>query len=64
METGIFLSVKDLMILNGTSNYSSVARQHKIIRESMKTGKRKLTIKEYCNYEGLEFEYIWGVLRK
>jgi len=64
MGRGIFLTVKDLMILTGSLNYSSSANIHKGIRSAIAHQKRKLTIKEYCEYEKIDFEYIWNCLRR
>ncbi|HXD91698.1 MAG TPA: hypothetical protein VNX01_00720, partial [Bacteroidia bacterium] len=61
---GFFLTPKDLMFLYGSDSYNSCANQHKNIRECIEKGKRKLTIKEYCEYEKIDFKYIWEVLRK
>ena len=63
MEGGIFLTVKDLMKLTGSSNYNSCANLHRAIRDSIADGKRKLTIKEYCDHEKIDFAYVWQVLR-
>lgn len=63
MNGGFFLTPKDIMILTGNNNYNSCANQHRIIRESIEDGKRKLTIKEYCEYEKIDFDYIWKILR-
>ena len=58
-----FMSIKDLMILTGSSNYTSVANTHKAIRDALGKGKKKLLIKEYCEYECIDFDYVWKVLR-
>jgi hypothetical protein len=63
MNSGIFLTVKDLMQLNGGNNYFSCAKQHRALRDTIATGKRKLTVKEYCDYEKIDFNYVWSVLR-
>lgn len=64
MGKGYFLTVKDLMTLTGGINETSAQRSHKLIRECIKGKKRKLTIKEYCDYEGLDYKEIWAVLRQ
>lgn len=64
METGIFLTPKDLMKLNGNNNYNSCANLHRAIRLAIEKGKRKLTVKEYCEYEKIDFDYIWKILRE
>ena len=58
-----FLSVKDLMRLMGTHNYGSAAKRHKKIRESILPGKRSLTLREYCAFEGCDPAEIWAILR-
>jgi hypothetical protein len=60
---GIFLTVKDLMHLTGNKNYSASRNYHQQIRDSIGQNKRKLTIYEYCNYEGVGFAEIWTILR-
>lgn len=64
MNGGIFLSAKELMILTGSQNYSSCANTHRAIRDAIADGKRKLTIKEYCDFYKIDFEYVWCYLRK
>jgi hypothetical protein len=63
MEGGIFLTPKDLMKLHSNNNYASCANQHRIIRACIAEGKKKLTVKEYCEYEVIDFDYIWKILR-
>ena len=41
INSGIFLSVKDLMRLTGGRSYSSGAHQHKVIRDSLSSKKKK-----------------------
>jgi len=74
MNAGLFLSVKDLMVLAGIQNYDAARKEHAYIRLSLckdakqpivnkRIAKRKLTISEYCKYMGLEFIEIWRFLR-
>lgn len=63
MEGGIFLTIKDLQILTGCNNYRSACRQHIALRDSLGKKGKHITIKEYCDYEKLDFEYIWNFLR-
>ncbi len=63
MEGGIYLTIKDLMQLTGSDSYKSTAKSHKAIRDSLAADKRKLTIKEYCDYEGLNFSEISSYIR-
>ncbi len=64
MEQGIFLTVKDLMKLTGSNNYNSTGNYIRTIRCSIAPNKKKLTIKEYCDYEIIDFEYVWKYLRE
>lgn len=59
----IFFTVKDLMIIVGYNYYNSAQRQHKAIRKKLGKENCHITIKEYCEYEKLDFDYIWGFLR-
>jgi hypothetical protein len=63
MNSGIYLTVQDLMKLTGSYSYFGAAKSHRGIRDSIAEGKRKLTIREYCTYEGVSFEEVWDFLR-
>ena len=60
---GIFLTVKDLMLLTGSNSYQSCSRLHRTIRDAIASDKKKITIREYCNYEKIDFNEIWKFLR-
>lgn len=57
-----FLSVKQLMVLMGTNCYNSAWKRHKAIREAIKSGKKALTLEEYCQFEGYEIVEITALL--
>lgn len=73
MNSGLFLTVKDLMVLSGAGNYDAARKEHAYIRLALcknskaminkRIAKRKLTIAEYCKYMGLDFGEIWRFLR-
>jgi len=63
MEGGILLTVKDLQRLLGMDNYSSAARHLRAVRDSLNKKGEKITIKEYCQCEDLDFDYVWEFLR-
>ncbi|CAN5729940.1 hypothetical protein BH11BAC7_BH11BAC7_21410 [soil metagenome] len=73
MNGGIFLTVKDLMLIRGIDNYRSACREHCDLRAMIAKRvkklnrkrylKRHLTIKEYCNAEDLSFDEVWLYLR-
>jgi len=61
-----FLTTQDLMRLEGFFNYKSANRRHVQIRDALSqqgSRKRRLTIKEYCDYEQLPSREIWLLLR-
>ncbi len=62
MNSGIFLTVKDLMILCGSNSYNSCWRRHKAIRALYGSKKKKLTIKEYCDSEDLNLQEVLHAL--
>jgi len=63
MEGGILFTIKDLQRLLGIDNYKSAAKQHQTIRDSLGKKGKKITIKEYCECEDLDFAYVWEYLR-
>jgi len=63
MEGGIFLTIKDLMNLLGCKQYNNAQREHLAIRDSLGKKEKKLTVKEYCDYEQIDFNYVWEFLR-
>jgi hypothetical protein len=63
MEGGILFTIKDLQKLLGVDNYKSAARQHQAARDSIGKKGNKMTIKEYCDCEDLDFKYVWEYLR-
>ncbi len=75
MNAGLFLTVKDLMQLNGGINYDAARKEHAYIRlalckghkvgkkKGVRIAKRKMTIAEYCSYMELKFSEIWKFLR-
>jgi predicted chitinase len=63
VEGGIYITVKDLMKITGSNNYNSCGNLHRTIRDSIAKNKKKLTVKEYCDYEKVDFEYVWNFLR-
>ncbi len=62
MEGGIFLTVKDMQRLLGTDNRGTASRAHLALRDALKKTKY-VSIKEYCDYEKLDFTYVWEFLR-
>lgn len=63
MDGGIFLTTKDVMILLGCEHYNTAYRLRQSVLDAIGKKSKYLTIKEYCKYEELDFDYVWGVLR-
>jgi hypothetical protein len=64
MSINIFFTIKDLMFLLGCDSYNSAQRQHKSVRKKLgKKKTHKLTIREYCDFEELDFDYVLAYLR-
>jgi hypothetical protein len=67
MTGGIFITIKHLMALRGTSNYNTAQREHQSIRDALAKGnqrKLKLTIKEYCEYVVINQDEVIQTLRE
>ncbi len=62
MEGGIFLKVKDIQVLFGCT-YRTASTELCTIRDALGKKTKHITIKEYCKYEDLDFDYIWETLR-
>lgn len=64
MNGGIFITVQDVQKLLGCESYKTAHSYHLAVRDAINKKHSKLiTIKEFCEYEELDFEYIWSVLR-
>jgi len=63
MEGGFIFTIKDLQKLYGIDNYKSAARQHMAVRDSLNKKGTKITIKEFCACEDLDFTDVWEFLR-
>lgn len=59
----LLLTVKDLMKVMGYTNYDASCRKHKAIRDSIKLGKKHLTVKEFCEAMDLPLEAVIESLR-
>jgi hypothetical protein len=46
-----------------TETNSTAYARFRAICEAIQPGKRNLTIKEFCRFEGHDFEEMWEVLR-
>jgi hypothetical protein len=62
-EEGVFLTVKDLQKLRGCRSYKTANVEHIAIRKALGKDTKHLTIKEYCDYQKIDFDFIWEFLR-
>lgn len=61
-DNGAFLSVKEMQKITGSKSYEATRQHHVTIRDSIAAKKRKLTLKEYCDFEGLDYIEILDFL--
>lgn len=73
-----YLSAEDLAVLMGTGSLNAAYKQHRSIREALKTcrnisecqnncicpEKKNLTILEYCRFVDDDYEHIYWLLRQ
>ena len=65
MVGGIFITVNDVQLLLGCERYNTAWIYYKSVRDAInKKHSKKITIKEFCDYEELDFNYIWHLLRE
>lgn len=53
---GMLLSVRDIELITGITNGRSAQREHLTIRDALGKTSKRLSIKEYCDYWGLNYE--------
>lgn len=59
MPAGIYVTTKDLMILHGYQRQKSASHLLGVIRDCLGKKKyQKITIREYCSYQGVSEEEI------
>lgn len=65
MAIGIFLSVKDVMVLKGYDNYYSAYRYlANFARDLKKPSVKSVTIEEFCDYHKIKPETVLKALYK
>lgn len=64
LAPGYYMTTKDLLALTGNNNKGHAAQQLLAIRDAIGgPRKQRLSIKEYCSFEGLDFDEVWQFLR-
>ena len=61
LKGGIFITPKDIQILNNCS-LRNAQREHLIIRAELNVSLHKLTVEEYCAYWKLNYEIVISYL--
>jgi hypothetical protein len=57
LKGGIFIHAKDIQLLNNCSLKQAKA-EHLTIRDILQAKPRKLTVKAYCEYLGLDYQTV------
>ncbi len=60
---GIILSIKDVQILLGFKHYNTAQKHLKAVMDTLGKKSKYISIKEYCEHEELDFNYVWEFLR-
>lgn len=71
-DQGIFITVKELMLLHDSNSYEAMRRQHKAVRDALTSKTKKdvgkvkpyLTVREYCEYMDLNLEEVCAALNR
>lgn len=60
---GIYADVKDVQIIRGYAFYQTAWEHYQTIKESLgKKPKQKLTVKEFCEYEGITVQDFYKII--
>ena len=64
MVGGIFITATDVQVLLGCDRYATAWEYYNSVKNAIgKKHSKKMTMKEFCDYEDLDFDYIWKLLR-
>lgn len=64
MISGIFITANDVQKLLGCERYATAHKYLTAVRDALgKKNAKYITIKEFCDYEELDFEYVWKIIR-
>jgi hypothetical protein len=63
MLTGIFITTQDVQKLLGCESYKTANTLLNAVRDALNKKSKYLSIKEFCKYEDLDFDYVWNILR-
>ncbi|WP_276977823.1 hypothetical protein [Flavobacterium filum] len=63
MIGGIFINANDVQKLLGCERYATAHKYLTGVKDSLGKNSKYITIKEFCKYEELDFEYVWKLLR-
>jgi hypothetical protein len=63
MNGGIFITAKDVQKLMGCERYATAFNYLRVVKDALGKKSKYLTIKEFCDFDELDFEYVWKILR-
>ena len=63
LKGGIFITPKEISLLNGC-HIRTAYDHHKDARDSLNIKGKKLTVKQYCEYEGIDLDEAIEMLNK
>ena len=58
IKGSIFITVKEIQILNGSPSYEVARREHQKVRKALNKKGKYLTIKEYCDYFEVSYDTV------
>lgn len=58
IKGSIFITVKEIQILNGSPSYEVARREHQKVRKLLNKKRKYLTVKEYCEYFEISYETV------
>lgn len=63
MISGIYINGNDVQRLLGCERYATAHKYLTAVKDALGKKSKYITIKEFCEYEELEFDYVWKLLR-
>jgi len=58
IKGSIFITVKEIQILNGSPSYEVARREHQKVRKALNKKGKYLTIKEYSSFFEIPFDEV------
>jgi hypothetical protein len=61
LKGGIFITAKEIQLMNGC-HLRTAYTKHRFVRESLKIKGKHLTVKQYCEFEGIDPDEVIELL--